>query len=157
MIETSINLTKPMSNRNLLTAMFTHFLTVVFILLFLYSGFGKILQYDPYLNYIQALSFQFKIITWFAYAVPFLEISVGLLILIPRFRRFGLSIGVLHFAIMISFWVYILWSGESTRLTLSFTGLMVNLSVGEHIFQNVLLLLMIAWNLKLINSRHRQL
>lgn len=119
-----------------------------FVTMFLYSGFGKCLQYDAYKIYVHQLGFAYEVFTLFALIVPVLEVLVGLLMLVRISRRFALMIGVLHFLIMIAFWLY-RWHSDKLVLTdLPRAGLMVNLTIGQHIVQNVVLLLLVFWTLR---------
>ncbi|WP_089786354.1 MauE/DoxX family redox-associated membrane protein [Chitinophaga sp. YR573] len=129
-------------------------ISLLFILLFVYTAVSKFLDYENF----RVVIGQSPLITRFApilaIAVPVAEIIIALLLVIPRYRRAGLYAS---FAMMLLFTTYIIVLVTlSERVPCSCGGVISRMTWKEHLYFNicfVLLALLGMW----LHTKDKQL
>lgn len=129
-------------------------ISLLFILLFVYTAVSKFLDYENF----RVVIGQSPLITRFApilaIAVPIVEIIIALLLAIPRYRRAGLYAS---FAMMLLFTTYIIVLVTlSERVPCSCGGVISRMTWKEHLYFNicfVLLALLGMW----LHTKDKQL
>lgn len=115
-------------------------IALLFIILFLYTGISKLIEYSVFKEQIAESPFFKPIAQFIAWALPLTEILVSFMLIIPRWRLKGLYVSL---ALMIVFTLYIsaimIFNKE---LPCSCGGIISLLSWPEHlVFNSVFILL----------------
>ncbi len=126
-------------------------ITVLYIILFLYTGISKLMDYDIFKEQIANSSLLQPIAKLVAAGLPIVEFLVVLLLIIPRWRLKGLYLSMV---LMTVFTIYILAIlSFSKELPCSCGGILQQLSWTQHLIFNaffiILALLAILLNNKL--------
>jgi uncharacterized membrane protein YphA (DoxX/SURF4 family) len=108
---------------------------LLFILLFAYTAVSKFLDYENF----RAVIGQSPLLTRFApvlaIVVPLAEIVIALLLVIPRYRRYGLYAS---FAMMVLFTVYIIVLVTlSEKIPCSCGGVISRMTWKQHLYFNI--------------------
>lgn len=116
---------------------FAEAISIVFIILFLYTAISKLTDYQVFKEQIAQsplLSPISKIIAW---ALPVIEILVAMLLFLPRFRLYGLYASL---SLMIIFTLYIgAIMTFSAEIPCSCGGILAGLNWAQHLFLNIVL------------------
>lgn len=109
-------------------------ITVLFMILFLYTGISKLMEYDVFREQLAESPILNPIAPFIAWALPVFEFLLVLLLLVPRWRLKGLYAST---ALMIAFTLYIIaLMTFNDQLPCSCGGILVQLSWGQHIIFN---------------------
>jgi uncharacterized membrane protein YphA (DoxX/SURF4 family) len=79
-------------------------ISVLFIILFLYTGISKLMEYDVFKEQIAENPILNPVASFIAWALPLTEFLVSLMLIIPRWRLKGLYASLF---LMIAFTIYI--------------------------------------------------
>lgn len=115
-------------------------ISLLFILLFVYTAVSKLLDYEDF----RAVIGQSPLLTRFApilaIAVPAAEIVIALLLVIPRYRRSGLYAS---FAMMMLFTTYIVVLVTlSEKIPCSCGGVISRMTWKQHLYFNIFFVLL---------------
>jgi len=109
-------------------------ITVLFIILFLYTGISKMMEYNLFREQIAASPVLVPIAPLIARWLPIVEFLLVLLLIVPRWRLKGLYTAT---ALMILFTIYIIsLMTFNDQLPCSCGGVLAELSWGQHIVFN---------------------
>lgn len=112
----------------------------LFIVLFLYTGISKLLDYTVFREQIAMSSFLTPVSSEIAWGLPIIEILVALLLFIPGLRLVGFYASL---ALMVLFTGYIiLIPNFNDKLPCSCGGIIQLLSWKNHLFLNIGLLVL---------------
>lgn len=115
-------------------------ITVLYITLFLYTGLSKLMDFSVFKEQLAASTILKQIAVPVAAGLPVIEFLVVILLIVPRWRLKGLYISL---GLMIVFTIYILAIfGFSKELPCSCGGLIQELSWPQHLFLNVIFIIM---------------
>ncbi|MDQ2719437.1 MAG: hypothetical protein M3Z26_06690 [Bacteroidota bacterium] len=112
------------------------------VLLFVYTGFSKLLQHELFLNQINQIAILKKIAPLISVSLPMLEIATGLLIAFNRKQILGWWLASV---LMASFTIYVsvmLLSKSSLPCTCG--GVIASLTWKQHLLFNIFFMLM-SW------------
>jgi len=128
--------------------------TILNIILFLYSGIAKIMDYSLFKDQLV----DSPILSWAATPVaillPFVEFAIVLLLVVPRWRLKGLCAS---FLIMTLFTIYIITMFiVAPEMPCSCGGLISELSWSQHIIFNSSFILLNLWAIKLFRKEKRE-
>ena len=117
-------------------------ISVLFIILFLYTGISKLMEYAVFKEQISESSILKSIAPFIAWALPLTEFIVSLLLIIPRWRLKGLYASLL---LMIAFTIYIgAIMAFKKELPCSCGGIISLLSWNGHLVFNSIFILLAA-------------
>ncbi|MHA7944923.1 MauE/DoxX family redox-associated membrane protein [Formosa sp. 3Alg 14/1] len=135
------------------TIQITECISLTFILLFVYAAASKLFDYHKFraqLMQSELLAPYANILVWM---IPLLELGIAILLLFPKLRLQALTFSVI---LMISFTIYIWYILKySDHIPCSCGGIINTLSWTEHLFFNLMLILLAIIGTKLsIHIKH---
>ncbi|MDY7394314.1 hypothetical protein UMM65_03615 [Aureibaculum sp. 2210JD6-5] len=108
-------------------------------MLFIYAAVSKILEYQDFKVQIGKSPMLTDFRNWLVWFIPTLEIIISLMLLIPKYRLFGLYA---YFSLMTMFTTYIiLIMNFSEFIPCSCGGILEDLGWGEHLVFNLFFIL----------------
>jgi len=136
-------LVKKLSFTWLTKATIVEIISMLFVILFLYTGISKLMEYSVFKEQIADSPILQPIAPFIAWALPLTEFLVCLLLIIPRWRLKGLYASLL---LMIAFTLYIgAIMTFNKELPCSYGGIISDLSWQGHlIFNSIFILLAFA-------------
>ncbi len=112
------------------------FITMLYILLFVYAATSKLLDFDTFQVQLGQSPLLSAFAGWVAFGVPFLEFFIVLLLVFPKWRLIGLYAA---FSLMVLFSTYIVVIlNFSSFVPCSCGGILENMSWTQHLVFNVL-------------------
>lgn len=118
----------------------TETIVILFIILFLYTGISKLMDYSVFKEQIAVSPILHPVAPIIAGTLPWMEFIVATLLVIPRWRLKGLYVSL---ALMISFTLYIIYMLLFYKdLPCSCGGVIQLLSWDQHIIFNGLFILL---------------
>lgn len=137
-----LDITKQIKRRPARFKFLTYFIMFLFIVLFLYSGISKVIEFSRFKEQIAASPFKFPLSNKIALMIPIIEVGNVLLLCIPKWKMIGLHIAL---CLMIAFTVYIIVILlVDDNIPCSCGGLLENMSWPGHlIFNSIFILLAI--------------
>lgn len=128
-------------------------ISVLFIILFLYTGISKLMEYSVFKEQIAESPILKPIAPFIAWALPLTEFLVSLLLIIPRWRLKGLYASLL---LMIAFTIYIgAIMTFNKELPCSCGGIISLLSWNGHLVFNSIFILLAALGVRLERQLRR--
>lgn len=122
----------------------------IFIILFVYTATGKIQSYHSFNLVLSKSVLIGEYHTIVAWGVPAIEIIISILLVFPLSRKAGL---ICSLAIMLVFTVYLIYMVNSgTQLICTCGGVLSTLTWKQHIWFNVIFILIAATGLKYYKS-----
>jgi len=122
-------------------------ISLLFVILFLYTGISKFSDYDVFREQLGASPTLGPVAPVMSWGLPVIEIIVAVMVFVQRYRRYGLYAS---FVLMIIFTGYVgallLFSDE---LPCSCGGIIALLSWPQHLVVNVLLIILAFTAIKL--------
>jgi uncharacterized membrane protein YphA (DoxX/SURF4 family) len=116
------------------TALFVEIIVFLFVILFLYTGISKIMDYDIFKEQLAESPVLKPVAQLVAIGLPLLEFLLSAMLIIPRWRLKGLYFST---ALMIAFTIYIIaLMLFADHLPCSCGGVLAQLSWGQHIVFN---------------------
>lgn len=111
----------------------------VLALLFFYTGISKLVDWEGTIHHMYNQVFPFWVAAILVYLLPFSELMIGMLLLIPKTRSLGF---LLSFFVMAVFTLYVgtVWLGFYGWVPCSCGGVISQLSWGEHLVFNLFFL-----------------
>jgi uncharacterized membrane protein YphA (DoxX/SURF4 family) len=128
-------------------------ISVLFIILFLYTGISKLMEYDVFKEQIAENPILNPVASFIAWALPLTEFIVSLMLIIPRWRLKGLYASLF---LMIAFTIYI--GGIMIfykELPCSCGGIISLLSWKEHLIFNSIFILLALIGVRLERQLRR--
>ena len=118
---------------------FIEIVSVLFIFLFIYAAFSKILDYQKFRVQLGQSPILTHFAGWITWIIPCIEIIISGLLAIPRFRILGLYAS---FSLMILFTTYIIAITRfSEYVPCSCGGVLQHMNWSQHLLFNLLFLL----------------
>lgn len=112
----------------------------IYILLFVYAALTKLLEYQKFAIQIGQSPMLTDYATLLAWAIPFLELAISALLIIPFTRFVGLHAA---FGMMVMFTTYIILASRfSDYVPCSCGGVLESMTWTQHLFFNVLISLL---------------
>jgi uncharacterized membrane protein YphA (DoxX/SURF4 family) len=109
-------------------------ISVLFIILFLYTALSKLMEYSVFKEQIAVSPFLAPVASLVAPMIPIIEILLVLMLIVPKWRLKGLFAST---ALMVAFTVYIIaMMLFAENLPCSCGGVLAELSWGQHIIFN---------------------
>ena len=128
------------------------FICFLFILLFVYAALSKLLVFDEFKIQIGQSPMLTPFVGIIAWVIPYLEILIALLLLIPRFRLLGLYAA---FNLMVMFTAYIfIILNFSNDIPCSCGGVLEKLGWTEHLIFNIVFVVLAAIGILIINGQN---
>ena len=116
------------------------FITMLYILLFVYAATSKLLDFDTFQVQLGQSPLLSAFARWVAFGVPFLEFFIVLLLVFPKWRLIGLYAA---FSLMVLFSTYIVVIlNFSSFVPCSCGGILENMSWTQHLVFNVLFVIL---------------
>lgn len=113
------------------------FVTVLYIILFLYTGINKLMDFRVFEKQLDASLILRPFAKLIVYGLPLLEFTLVLLLIVPRWRLKGLHMST---GLMILFTLYIIFILiSSTKQPCSCGGIISEMSWPQHIIFNTVL------------------
>ncbi|MDO5981024.1 MauE/DoxX family redox-associated membrane protein [Flavivirga spongiicola] len=113
---------------------------MLFILLFVYAAVSKFLIFDEFKIQIGQSPVLTAYTTWVAWGVPFIEILISLMLVVPRFRLPALYAA---FTLMVMFTTYIfIILNFSDFIPCACGGVLEKLSWTEHLIFNIIFVIL---------------
>jgi uncharacterized membrane protein YphA (DoxX/SURF4 family) len=109
----------------------------LFIILFLYTGISKLMDYSVFKEQIALSPILSPVSKWVAVLLPGAEIIVSLMLFIPRSRSIGLYASLLLMTLFTGYIIYILIFND--RLPCTCGGVLEALSWKQHLLLNIFL------------------
>jgi uncharacterized membrane protein YphA (DoxX/SURF4 family) len=117
-------------------------IALLFVVLFLYTGISKLMEYTVFAEQIAQSSLLQSVSGFIAWALPATEFIVAILLFLPRYRRWGLYATL---ALVIVFTAYIIAIlSFSNEIPCSCGGVLEQLSWTGHIIFNTALIILAA-------------
>jgi putative oxidoreductase len=125
------------------------------VLLFVYTGTSKLLGILLFREQLSHVNFLKPIAPLLAFALPILEIVTGLAIAYKPTMRLGLWSAAI---LMTSFTIYvaIMLAGDQTKLPCSCGGVIKVMSWKQHLYFNILFMLLAWYSIKITGIRQRE-
>jgi len=124
---------------------------LVCIFLFIYTAYSKIMDHSRFLKGLYQAEFIGRFAFYISWLVPFAEILVVILMIVPRTVKWGLSS---FLSLMILFTVYILsmllWAN---KLPCHCGGVIEKLSWTQHIWFNLAFIVLAIFALRLLKTK----
>lgn len=115
-------------------------ISILFILLFVYTAISKLLDYEDFRVVIGQSPLLTRFAPVLAIVVPLAEIVIALLLAIPRYRRTGLFAS---FAMMVLFTTYIIVLVTlAERIPCSCGGVISRMTWEQHLYFNIFFVLL---------------
>jgi len=129
-----ISLFKIMSLSWVKRRMLVEIVSLFFVILFLYTGISKLLDFDVFKGQLEESPVLEKVAPMIAWGLPITEFAVSILLFFPKYRLKGLYA---TFALMIGFTLYVIaLLATSTELPCSCGGIIEELSWPGHLIFN---------------------
>jgi uncharacterized membrane protein YphA (DoxX/SURF4 family) len=128
----------PLSTKN--RRLITDVISYLFVLLFVYTAAGKLMTLDTFKSVLTHYPIIGAYSTVIAYVVPFLEISISMMLIYPPLSRLGLVASLLLMMLFLAYIIYMIASGSD--LPCSCGGLISKLSWQNHIWFNSIFILL---------------
>lgn len=113
---------------------------LLLVVLFLYTGISKLMEYSVFKEQIGASPILHPIAPFIAWALPLAEFAVAVLLFIPTWRLWGLYAS---FILMLAFTCYVIAIVSfSKELPCSCGGVLQEMSWGQHIVFNIVFTLL---------------
>lgn len=109
-------------------------IALLFVILFLYTGISKLMDYSVSREQIALSPLLAPISSWVATLLPVTEIIVSVILFIPRSRLFGLYISLGLMVLFTAYIIYIL--NFNAELPCSCGGVLAELSWKQHLIFN---------------------
>lgn len=123
------------SKRQIATDLTTETICFLFIILFVYAGLTKLLDFEKFVIQIGQSPMLTAYSKWVAWIIPILEIAIALLLVFKRARLIALYAS---FALMVVFTAYIIViMNFSPYVPCSCGGVLQNMGWKEHLVFNV--------------------
>jgi len=129
-------------------------IAMLFVIIFLYTGISKWLDYYVFRETLSAAPLIQPISKFLAIAVPGTEILASVLLFLPKTRLLGLFTSLLLVTIFTGYIVYILAAND--KLPCSCGGVLQQLSWTQHLFFNFTLMILASTAIKLSQADHLQ-
>ncbi|TGV04585.1 MauE/DoxX family redox-associated membrane protein [Flavivirga rizhaonensis] len=127
------------------------FICMLLILLFVYAAVSKLLVFDQFKIQIGQSPVLTTYTAWVAWGVPFIEIVISLMLIIPRFKLLALYAA---FTLMIMFTSYILIIlNFSDFIPCSCGGVLEKLSWTEHLIFNIIFVALALIGVMILNQK----
>ena len=127
------------------------FICFLYILLFVYAALSKLLVFDEFKIQIGQSSMLTPFEGIVAWGIPYLEILIALLLLIPRFRLLGMYAA---FSLMVMFTAYIfIILNFSNDIPCSCGGVIEKLGWTEHLIFNIVFVILAFIGILIINRQ----
>jgi len=121
-----------------------------FIILFIYTATSKIQSFSSFKLVLSKSVLIGKYNVFVAWAVPFLEIVISALLIFPRTRKTGLLSSLAMMMVFTTYLIYMVNSG--TQLICTCGGVLSSLTWQQHIWFNVVFILLAATGLKIYKT-----
>jgi len=116
----------------------TELIALLFVILFLYTGISKLMDYNVFREQIALSPLLAPIANWVAILLPVTEIIISVVLFIPRSRLIGLYASLVLMVLFTGYVVYILNYNEHLPCTCG--GVLEALSWKQHLIFNGLLI-----------------
>jgi len=129
-------------------------ITFVFIVLFVYTGTGKLIQIGQFQDQIAKFPFVSEYASWIAWGIPLVELVIAVLFLFPKQRVTALYAGL---SLLSAFTIYIfsiLKFSDSTPCPCG--GVISAMGWNEHILFNGILMLLALIGIRLTKNDIRR-
>ncbi|MGC4102348.1 MauE/DoxX family redox-associated membrane protein [Ferruginibacter sp.] len=125
------------------------------ILLFVYTGTSKLIEYQKFHEQLEAITFLKPFAGFISIALPAIEILAGLSISYKPTMRIGLWIAAI---LMTAFTIYVaaMLAGDKTKLPCSCGGVMKALTWRKHLWFNIIFTVLAFLNIYLTGIRKRE-
>ena len=128
------------------------FICFLYILLFVYAALSKLLVFDEFKIQIGQSAMLTPFAGVVAWVIPYLEILIALLLIIPRFKLLGLFAS---FNLMLMFTVYIfIILNFSNDIPCSCGGVLEKLGWTEHLIFNIAFVILAFMGILIMNERN---
>ncbi len=128
------------------------FICFLYILLFVYAALSKLLVFDEFKIQIGQSAMLTPFAGVVAWVIPFLEILIALLLIIPRFKLLGLFAS---FNLMVMFTAYIfIILNFSNDVPCSCGGVIEKLGWAEHLMFNITFVILAAVGILIKNGQN---
>lgn len=114
-------------------------LTSILILIFIYTGLDKLIQFDASRNAFHNQTFPSELAEVLTFAVPITELLIALLLLFSVTRWWGFLSSLLLLTIFITY-VGLIWVGAFPRVPCNCAGIINSLGWAEHFALNLILI-----------------
>jgi uncharacterized membrane protein YphA (DoxX/SURF4 family) len=133
----------------------TEAITILNIIIFLYSGVGKIMDFDIFREQLAISPITESVAKPIALLLPLSEFAIVLMLIVPRWRLKGLYVII---TLMTIFTAYIIaLFSISTEMPCSCGGLIELLSWKQHLLFNTALMLLDIWAIILLRKEKKEL
>lgn len=123
--------------KKLSTVLFIEITTAILVLLLLYTGLVKLKDQAGFISQMRSNLLLKDYLNFLSWSIPFSEILVAVLLLIPRFRRNGLLAAG---ALMASFTIYVGYMlATQSKLPCTCGGIISMLNWKQHLFINTII------------------
>ena len=112
----------------------TEIITLLLVMLFLYTGISKLSNYSLFKEQISTSPLLVSLARYIALALPWIEFAIVLILVIPRYRFFGLITSLILMFIFTAYVVCILLFNET--LPCSCGGVLEEMSWQQHVVFN---------------------
>jgi uncharacterized membrane protein YphA (DoxX/SURF4 family) len=118
-------------------------ITVLFVILFLYTGIAKLMDYTLFREQLAVSPILAPVATLVATTLPWIEFAIVILLIVPRWRLKGLKASAV---IMTLFTLYIVaMMAISKDLPCSCGGIIELMSWNQHLIFNIVSIGLAAW------------
>jgi len=107
------------------------------ILLWIYTGFDKILMFDSSRDAFHNQTFPSELAEILSYAVPVTELGIASLLLFPLSRWWGFLASIILLSIFTSY-VGLIWVGAFPRVPCNCAGILSSMGWAEHLVFNLI-------------------
>ena len=130
-------------------------IAILFIILFLYTGISKLMEYEVAIEQIALTPLLAPIAGAVAIILPICEILVSIILFIPQSRKYGLWASL---ALMIAFTGYIIYIlSYNDQLPCTCGGVLQQLSWPQHLALNAILTALAVIGISLLGASRKQL
>ncbi len=128
------------------------FICFLYILLFVYAAMSKLLVFDEFKIQIGQSAMLTPFVNIVAWAIPFLEILIALLLIIPRFKLLGL-LAAFNLMVMFTAYIFIILN-FSNDVPCSCGGVIEKLGWAEHLIFNIAFVVLAAVGILIKNGQN---
>lgn len=117
------------------------------IVLFVYTAANKIMTLDHFIIALAQFPLLKKYSGFLAYFIPLSEIGISLVLIFPKLYVHGMRLSL---GLMLSFTIYLtyaVWILGYKKLPCSCGGVISKLSWKQHLYFNIVIILLITWSL----------
>ncbi|SHO65363.1 MauE/DoxX family redox-associated membrane protein [Algoriphagus zhangzhouensis] len=122
-------------------------ISIPLILLWTYTGLDKLIRYEESRKAFHNQTFPPDLAEVLTYAVPFVELLLGLLLLFQATRWWGYLGSILLLTVFTSY-VGLIWVGAFPRVPCNCAGILESLGWTEHFVLNLGLIGLAVWGLR---------